>query len=132
MKISLGWLKELVDYQLSSDELANQLSLTSIGVKQQTEDYLELDLTYNRGDLLSLRGVAYEVSGITDSPLKFLSPPPEDFVWVGKEVDKTLTDSGMRSVNNLVDVTNLIMLEYGQPLHSFDARDIEDKTIMVR
>src|SRR3989338_9080183 len=88
MKISLGWLKELVDYQLSSDELANQLSLSSIGVKQQTQDYLELDLTYNRGDLLSLRGVAYEVSAITEAPLKFLAPPPEDFVWVGKNLPK--------------------------------------------
>ena len=89
MKISLNWLKELVDYDLSSEDLANQLSLTSIGVKQQTEDYLELDLTYNRGDLLSMRGVAYEVAAILDSPLRFLALAPEDFSWVRKNLPKT-------------------------------------------
>ena len=165
MKISLGWLKELVDYQLSSDELANQLSLTSIGVKQQTEDYLELDLTYNRGDLLSLRGVAYEVSAITNTPLKFLSDIPEDYTWAGKNLPqvkveiedeklcpvycvakienlkvehsddtwiKKLSDSGMRSINNIADATNLIMLEYGQPMHAFSAKAIKNETIKVR
>ena len=165
MKVSLSWLKELVDYQLSSVDLANKLSLSSIGVKQQTEDYLELDLTYNRGDLLSLRGVAYEVGAITDSSLRFLAQTPQDFVWVGKNLPKTpvrieekelskvqcvarienlkvgeseegivkkLADSGMRSVDNITDVTNLVMLEFGQPLHSFDASKVEDETIIVR
>lgn len=165
MLVSLSWLKELVDYQLSADELANVLSLSSIGVKQQTEDYLELDLTYNRGDLLSLRGIAYEVAAITNTPLKFLASAPEDFIWVGKNLPQTpvgiederfatvqcvakienlkvapsspdwakkLADSGMRPVNNIADVTNLIMLEFGQPLHSFDAAKVEDETIIVR
>ncbi|MEK7617439.1 MAG: phenylalanine--tRNA ligase subunit beta [Patescibacteria group bacterium] len=165
MKVSLNWLRELVDYNLSSDQLTERLSLSSIGVKQQIQDYLELDLTYNRGDLLSLRGMAYEISAITDTPLKFLTPPPEDFIWVGKKLDKTpvkitspelsevqcvarienlkfgpspkgwikkLEDSGMRSVNNIADVTNLIMLEYGQPLHAFDAETVKNETIVVR
>lgn len=165
MKVSISWLKELVDHELSTDDLANELSLNSIGVKQQTEDYLELDLTYNRGDLLSMRGVAYEVAAITNSPLRFLSQTPEDFVWVGqnlpktpveiensefsqvqcvakienlkigessKDVVKKLEECGMRSVDNITDVTNLVMLEYGQPLHSFDASTIEDETIKVR
>ncbi len=154
MKVSLSWLKELVDYQLSAEDLAEKLSLCSIGVKQQTEDYLELDLTYNRGDLLSMRGVAYEISAITDAPLRFLAQTPEDFIWVGqnlpkvemggdiikeaavfcvakieglkigesnKEWVKKLTDSGIRSINNIADITNLIMIEYGQPMHAFDA-----------
>lgn len=165
MKVSLSWLKELVDFELTPEDLANKLSLTSIGVKQQTEDYLELDLTYNRGDLLSLRGVAYEVAAITDSPLKFLTITPEDFVWAGKNLPKTpvaiddpelgsvqciakieglkvapsskewqkkLEQSGLRSINNLVDITNLIMLEYGQPLHAFDAKYVLNETIKVR
>lgn len=165
MKVSLSWLKQLVDYQLSSEDLAEKLSLTSIGVKQQTQDYLELDLTYNRGDLLSLRGVAYEVSAITEAPLKFLAQIPEDFIWVGKNLPKVnveienkelcpvycvakienlkveessktwvkkLSDSGMRSVNNIADVTNLVMIEMGQPMHAFDARGVKDETIVVR
>lgn len=161
MKVSLSWLKELVNYHLSDEQLANKLSLTSIGVKQQTPEYLELDLTYNRGDLLSLRGVAIEVAAITDSELKFDSNPadhrlnlPEVTVdlenpdlcpvycvakienlkiekssvtWV-----KKLSDSGVRSINNIADVTNLIMLEFGQPMHAFDAREVKDEKIYVR
>ncbi len=160
MKVSLSWLKELVDYNLTPQELANKLSLISIGVKDITPDYLELDLTYNRGDLLSLRGVAREVAVITSSKVLFsqevtkfpklpetpveiedekLSPlqcvAKIDGLKVGpspKEWVKKLEESGMRSVNNLVDITNLIMVEFGQPLHAFDVNSVKDKTIIVR
>src|SRR3989338_1021743 len=165
MKVSLNWLKELIDYQLTSDELASKLSLNTIGVNMQTEDYLELDLTYNRGDLLSLRGVAYEVGALTNSPLKFLASPAEDFIWVNKNLPKTkavienenlspvyciakienlkveqssdiwvkkLSDSGIRSINNIADVTNMIMVEYGQPMHSFDTSKVAGEELIVR
>lgn len=161
MKVSLSWLKELVKYDLKTQDLANMLSLKSIGVKQTTDDFLELDLTYNRGDLLSLRGVAREVAAITGSELEFDTNPtdqklnlPEIAVdlenpglcpvycvakienlkiekssatWV-----KKLSDSGVRSINNIADVTNLIMVEYGQPMHAFDAKQIKDESIIVR
>ena len=165
MKVSLSWLKELVDYQLSADQLAERLSLSSLGVKQQTEDYLELDLTYNRGDLLSMRGVAYEVSAITDAPLRFLAQTPEDFIWVGQNLPKVnvqiedeklcpvycvakiealkvgssnpqwvkkLQACGIRSIDNVTDITNLVMLEYGQTIHAFDASKVADETMIVR
>lgn len=160
MKVSLSWLKQLVNYDLSPQELADKLSIFSIGVKQVTDDFLELDLTYNRADLLSLRGVAREVAVITGSELKFsnaeinknnlpktpvkiededLSPvqcvakienlkvEQSPDTWV-----KKLSDSGMRSVNNIADVTNLVMLEYGHPLHAFDEATVKDDTINVR
>jgi len=165
MKVSLSWLKELVDIKLSSKELSDKLSLYSIGVKQFNDNFLELDLTYNRGDLLSIRGVAREFAAVTGSKLLFSAADKNDYPWVGKSLLKTpvkieskelsavqcvakieglkldkspkewvkkLEDCGMRSVNNLVDVTNLIMLEFGQPLHAFDERRVKDELIEVR
>src|SRR3990167_1567999 len=160
MRVFLSWLKELVDLNLTPQELTDQLSLRSIGVKQVTQDYIELDLTYNRGDLLSVRGVVKEVAAITNSKNTIVLQPFPNYdlpntpvrvennslcpvyciakirnlkvehsneTWV-----KKLKDSGIRSVNNAADVTNLIMLEYGQPMHAFDASRVKDKTIVVR
>lgn len=160
MKISLSWLKELVKYDLTPQQLANKLSLVSIGVKQVSDDFLELDLTYNRGDLLSLRGVAREVATIINSQITFTEEllPKYDLPKTPVQVEdeklaliqgvakieglkfeksprewiKKLSDSGMRSINNIADVTNLIMLEYGQPLHAFDQASVKDDTIDVR
>lgn len=165
MKVSIDWLKKLVDLNISVKDLVTILPLRSIGTKEVTEDFIELDMKgYNRADLLSMRGVAYEVVAVTNSKTLFEEPQAANFAWnrtdtprlqasilepklcpiyclakiEGLQVEfstpeqvRKLEDSGMRSVNNIADITNLIMLEYGQPLHAFAAEHV-DGNIQVR
>src|SRR3989344_4471864 len=116
---------------------------------------------YNRADLLSMRGVAREVAAITDSKVTFqdeILSTKMDLPKVSVEITdeelctvyivakinnlkidhsekdwvKKLSDSGIRSINNVADITNLVMMEYGQPMHAFDVSEVKDETIIVR
>ncbi len=110
----------------------------------------EIDLTPNRGDCLSLRGLAREVGAATGESVKAPSPEPvaadlEDRFpitlsapaacprYAGRVIRgvdpgarsprwlrRRLEQSGVRPIQPLVDVTNLVMLEFGQPMHAFD------------
>jgi phenylalanyl-tRNA synthetase beta chain len=127
------------------------------------DEVLELGLTPNRADCLSMIGVAYEVAAILGREVKLPSVELEetnesvhDYVSVKVEATEDnplyaarivknvkigpaplwmqtrLMAAGIRPHNNVVDITNYILLEYGQPLHAFDYDRLGSKEILVR
>lgn len=164
MKIGKSWLQELVGLKVPILEIERLLPLRTIATKEVTDRFIELDMKgYNRADLLSMRGVAYEVAAITNSQVNFTEV--DDFVWTKRTLDdvkaviedqklcraycvakienlkvdsspkewiEKLEASGIRSINNIVDLTNLLMLEYGQTMHAFDAAKVKNENMIVR
>lgn len=126
------------------------------------DEIIELSITPNRADALSMRGVAYEVAAIYDKPVHFQDFPlletdrqAAEQLFVAIETEKapfyavrilenvTITPSpqwlqnllmneGIRPINNVVDVTNYMLLYFGQPMHAFDLDTFEDNQIVVR
>jgi phenylalanyl-tRNA synthetase beta chain len=124
---------------------------------------LDLDITPNRPDCLSVIGIAREIAALTGSKLHI---PELHYQELGRAIDSSvfveiidpdlcprycaslltgvkvaespqwlqqrLLACGMRPINNIVDVTNYVMMEYGQPLHAFDYNQIRGKQIIVR
>ncbi|MFA5399108.1 MAG: phenylalanine--tRNA ligase subunit beta [Dehalococcoidia bacterium] len=127
------------------------------------ETILDIDITPNRADCLSVMGIAREVAAITGHPFRMPdltyeegSKGAESYASVQiKDPDlcprycagiidgitiksspqwmqDRLAACGARPINNIVDVTNYVMLEFGQPLHAFDYREIRGQKIIVR
>lgn len=124
---------------------------------------LDIATPANRADLMSMRGLAWEIAAMLGKTAKFkpvklqesksgaaksikvkivdpklcsvltarvihnitLKPTP---VWMVQR----LRAAGMRSVNIIVDITNYVMLEYGQPLHAYDADQLQGGTLIAR
>ena len=112
------------------------------------EVILDLTSTANRADALSMIGIAREISALTGAPLKMpvmdsvtadtgdfkiqISDPVACPIYIATSIEgikiddspiwlqRRLESAGMRPINSIVDVTNLVMLEWGQPLHAFD------------
>jgi len=124
---------------------------------------LDIGITPNRSDCLSMIGIAREVAFLTGKTLRYPAVDPkeggEDIggatsvrildpdlcprytarmirkVKIGPSpawMRRRLEAAGMRAINNVVDVTNFVMLEFGQPLHAFDFRFLEEGRIEVR
>lgn len=124
---------------------------------------LEVSITPNRADLLSIRGLAREIAAVTGSKfsdkkvkVKEKGREVKGIVKVGIKpgtpcgryaarviegvkigpspayMRRRLEAHGLRPVNNVVDVTNYVLLEAGQPLHAFDLDKIKDGKITVR
>lgn len=120
----------------------------------EKDTVLDVAPTANRGDQMSILGVARELCALFNKPLKFnpiectkdlttdkfkveisdkdvckyyslgllknikIKPSPD---WMQKRLEA----SGMRAINNVVDITNYVMLEYGCPMHAFDADKLD-------
>ena len=126
------------------------------------DEIIELSITPNRADALSMRGVAYEVAAIYDKSVHFKDFPlleaqeqAAEQLSVAIETDKAsfyaarilenvtiapspqwlqnlLMNAGIRPINNVVDVTNYILLYFGQPMHAFDLDTFKGNQIVVR
>ena len=121
------------------------------------DEVIDFDLTANRGDLLSILGMAYEIGAIYDKKVKDIDlthgENKEDInndfkvevntencsIFLAKRVENIeiaespafiksrLIASGIRPINNVVDISNYVMLETGQPLHFYDADTLKGK-----
>ncbi|HLY73403.1 MAG TPA: phenylalanine--tRNA ligase subunit beta [Planctomycetota bacterium] len=163
MKVPMSWLREYVDPPASPADLAKLLVMAGVGVESIEGDVLDLEITANRADLLSMLGVARETGVNLRRPVRL---PEVAFAEAAGEVAKAyavdvaarelcprytaravsgvkvgpspswmverLEAAGIRSINNVVDITNYVLLESGQPLHAFDARLLRGKKIVVR
>lgn len=122
---------------------------------QMDDGVIDFELTANRGDLLSILGMAYEIGAIYDKKVKepdlSHGQNNEDIndsfkinvktdnctLFLAKKVENVqikesptfiknrLIASGIRPINNVVDISNYVMLELGQPLHFYDADKLQ-------
>lgn len=143
------------NYQEEDGILILNRLFPNVGLGLNVEDVLGFEKdcilhtapTANRGDQMSVIGIARELSALFNRPMKFEYALPidkkADFEVEIKDTDvckyysigvlknitikpspdwmqKRLISSGVRAINNVVDITNYVMLEYGTPLHAFD------------
>lgn len=121
------------------------------------DEIIDFDLTANRGDLLSILGMAHEIGALYNKKVKDIDlsyeAEKEDVndnfkldiktdnckLFLAKKalnvkikespdfIKNRLIASGIRPINNVVDISNYVMLETGQPLHFYDADKLNRK-----
>ncbi len=178
MIITVNWINEYLDRPLSAEEVIAALANAGLGCESR-EDLpggdvrLDIEITSNRGDCVSVVGLAREAAAVTGRRLLLPEMPSHhsqslivgvdaardsQSLLVGVEnldhelcpyysarvirgvrvgpspawLRQRLEGIGQRCVNNVVDVTNFILFELGQPLHAFDLATLKGGRIVVR
>ena len=166
--LSAGMVCSEVELGLGEDHTGILVLDEAAPVGTPLADYLgdailDIELTPNRPDCLSMLGVAHEVAALSGA---VVSEPDPSYAEQGAPIVENVTveiadpqlcyryaaslvtgvavgpspdwlrsaliAGGQRPINNIVDTTNYVMLEYGQPLHAFDFEKVKDGTIIVR
>ncbi len=166
MKVSELWVRALINPPLSVQALAEQL--TNAGIEVDSLDFdtttqqniFTLKIPPNRGDCLSIEGIARELSLLNAMPYQVIETSsitpehseifpirieaselcPRYMGCVVKNIDNTvqtpdwlkerLTLGGIRSLSPVVDILNYVMLELGQPMHAFDLLKLDSELII--
>ncbi len=173
MKIPVEWLKEYVDINKTSKEIAESFTLLGLLLDKPVFEYtsgtyktdiLDLEHRMDRSDWLSVLGCARDVAAFEGLKLKHpqlyaqkgKTPKPEQIVKIDvlcpDKVNRfntrvfrnikvkpspdwlknRLEAYGIPSINNIVDITNYVMVEMGQPLHAQDLAKMEKPEIIIR
>ena len=166
MKIVYDWLKEFIDTERGPDQAAE--ALTNLGLEACAGkalnglDVLDVEITSNRPDCLSVRGIARELAASWGLELKGLefsleeggNPASESIEIEIKSglcprycarvirgikpgpspgwLSRRIEASGIRSINNVVDATNYSLLATGHPLHAFDLNSVAGRRVIIR
>lgn len=164
MLAPLSWIADYVDVDLSPEVLADALTVRGIEVAsiESTEEgvVLDVDVKPNRGDLLSIHGLAREIAAVAGRSLRAPEAPPGGAgrAPVGVRIEaadlcpgfslrlltvvrggqspqwmrRRLLSVGIRPVNAVVDTTNYVMHDIGQPMHAYDAGKVAGAALVVR
>ncbi|HSW47736.1 MAG TPA: phenylalanine--tRNA ligase subunit beta [Candidatus Saccharimonadales bacterium] len=169
MLAPLSWLKDYVNIKSDLKALTERLGEIGLGTEEMTKTQdgdiiLDLEVTPNRPDLLSIVGIAREIAAIENTQIKYpnsktdlkikkdikilplkihsnykITPRLTGIIinnvsvkespkWLKEKLEKL----GNRPINNIVDITNFVMYELGNPIHSFDYNKITGHEMWIK
>src|SRR6185437_11052092 len=162
VRVPYQWLHELVAVSGGVEAVATTLGLRGFEVASVEQDppVIDFEITANRPDCLSIIGLAREAAAAYALPLRLPDrtvPPAQEITPLDVEIEdahacprycaqifavrlgaspawlrERLDAAGLRSINNVVDVTNYVMIEMGQPTHAFDLERLGGRALRIR